>query len=566
MKRLLPPSDLFLACKRWSYRRRDGVLECRPDASGPQSKTWQTYWRYLESIAKLCRTCDKVWHSRMGRFMCRYLILILMLYACMWFGLAQAAQPPNIVIILADDLGYGDLGCYGHPSIRTPNLDRMAAEGMRFTDFYSAAEVCTPSRAALLTGRYPIRSGMCHDRFRVLRRDSAGGLPAEEDHARPGAQGARLRHGVHRQMASGQLREQSGASSAPARLRFLLRPAALQRHESHPAAPKGATRPAGPAGRVVGRAALSQRGADRAPGRPDHAHPPLHRGGGEVHPRTQGRAVLPLLRAHLSRTCRCSPRTHSAARAGAGSTATWWRRSTGASARCSTRCAAKAWTKNTLVFFTSDNGPWLTQGEAGGSAGLLRDGKGSTWEGGMREPGIAWWPGRIPAGVVTRELACTMDLFTTSLKLAGAECPNGSRDRRRGHAPDALRHGAEPARGVLLLPRHAALCRAQRAVQGALSSPNRPTARRSPRSTIRRCCSTWPTILPSGSTWPPIIPQYWLISPKKSSCTAPNWFPQSPNWWKSFRRRKRHEPFPNSVRPPAAVGSCHGASSICRAS
>jgi arylsulfatase A-like enzyme len=79
--------------------------------------------------------------------------------------------------------------------------------------------------------------------------------------------------------------------------------------------------------------------------------------------------------------------------------------------------------RNTLVFFTSDNGPWLTQGEAGGSAGPLRDGKGSTWEGGMREPGIAWWPGRVPAGVVTRELACTMDLFTTSLTLAGAEIP-----------------------------------------------------------------------------------------------------------------------------------------------
>ncbi len=81
---------------------------------------------------------------------------------------------------------------------------------------------------------------------------------------------------------------------------------------------------------------------------------------------------------------------------------------------------------NTLVFFTSDNGPWLIMREAGGSAGPLRDGKGSTWDGGMRVPGIAWMPGRIAGGQVQREFACMMDLFTTSLKLAGGEAP---RDR-----------------------------------------------------------------------------------------------------------------------------------------
>jgi len=79
--------------------------------------------------------------------------------------------------------------------------------------------------------------------------------------------------------------------------------------------------------------------------------------------------------------------------------------------------------ENTLVFFTSDNGPWLVKELAGGSAGLLREGKGSTWEGGMRVPGIAWWPGKIQAGSVTHELACSMDLFNTSLKLAGAPIP-----------------------------------------------------------------------------------------------------------------------------------------------
>ncbi|MFN5626769.1 MAG: sulfatase-like hydrolase/transferase, partial [Planctomyces sp.] len=108
-------------------------------------------------------------------------VLLLFLYSGVCGQcVVRATDRPNFVIIYADDLGYGDLSCYGHPSIRTPNLDRMAAEGMRFTEFYSAAEVCTPSRAALMTGRYPVRNGMCHDRFRVLRNNSAGGLPKGE--------------------------------------------------------------------------------------------------------------------------------------------------------------------------------------------------------------------------------------------------------------------------------------------------------------------------------------------------------------------------------------------------
>ncbi len=93
---------------------------------------------------------------------------------------AERADRPNVVIVFCDDLGYGDLGCYGHPTIRTPNLDRMAQEGQKWTNFYAAASVCTPSRAALLTGRLPIRNGMASDRRRVLFPDSAGGLPPDE--------------------------------------------------------------------------------------------------------------------------------------------------------------------------------------------------------------------------------------------------------------------------------------------------------------------------------------------------------------------------------------------------
>jgi len=79
--------------------------------------------------------------------------------------------------------------------------------------------------------------------------------------------------------------------------------------------------------------------------------------------------------------------------------------------------------KNTLVFFTSDNGPWLSQKLEGGSAGLLRGGKGTCWEGGMREPAIAWWPGTIEAGQVTSAVTTSMDLFTTSLMLGGTQPP-----------------------------------------------------------------------------------------------------------------------------------------------
>lgn len=112
-------------------------------------------------------------------------ISILLLFLIVTFSTSNgqthhvSTSRPNFIIIFADDLGYGDLGCYGHPTILTPNLDKMAAQGMRFTQFYLGAAVCTPSRAALLTGRLGVRTGMYGKRG-VLFPNSASGLPLKE--------------------------------------------------------------------------------------------------------------------------------------------------------------------------------------------------------------------------------------------------------------------------------------------------------------------------------------------------------------------------------------------------
>ena len=136
-------------------------------------------------------------------------------------------NPPNVVLIYADDLGYADLGCFGAKGIATPNLDRMAAEGMRFTDFYVAQAVCSASRAALLTGCYPNRVGI----LGALGPASQDRHPRRRDDARRGAQGARLRHGHLRQVAP---RPPPAVPADAARLRRLLRPALLERHVAEP--------------------------------------------------------------------------------------------------------------------------------------------------------------------------------------------------------------------------------------------------------------------------------------------------------------------------------------------
>ena len=332
------------------------------------------------------------------------------------FGLPSfAAQPssPNIVIILADDLGYGDLGCYGSPTIRTPHLDRMASTGLRFTDFYAAAEVCTPSRAALLTGRYPIRSGMCGSR-RVLFPDSKGGLPPRE-----------------RTIAEA-LREKGYATAHIGKWHLGI-------HEGSRPLDQGFDQSLGLpySNDMDGRADLPKGASGGATPPEDGWNVPLIRDGKVIEPQADQTTLTKRYTAEAVRFIAekksapfflyfahtfphvplfASREFKGRSRAGIYGDAVeeldW---SVG---RVLEALRREGLAERTLVFFTSDNGPWLTMGDRGGSAGLLRDGKGSTWEGGMRVPGIAWWPNHVKPGV-TSAPASTMDLFNTALALAG---------------------------------------------------------------------------------------------------------------------------------------------------
>jgi arylsulfatase A len=337
---------------------------------------------------------------------------------------APAPLKPNFVVIFADDLGYGDLGAFGHPVFRTPNLDRLAAEGQRWTQFYVAASVCTPSRAALLTGRYPIRSGMAGPR-RVLFPDSGGGLPTSEITIAEALAEAGYVSGAFGKWHLGHL-----PRYLPTRQGFFT-------YWGIPYSNDMDKVPGSPDHRAAARA------DPRWQADPDDYNVPI------VHDqvvverpadqytitRRYTEKAVEFIRSHrdepffvyLAHSMMHIPLFASEdfrGRSPAGSLygdaieeVDW---SVG---QIVVTLKELGLEKQTLVVFTSDNGPWLVFDTHGGTAGLLRGGKGDTFEGGMREPTVMWGPGHVAPGVV-RDMGSTLDLLPTFCALAGVDPPN----------------------------------------------------------------------------------------------------------------------------------------------
>ena len=314
------------------------------------------------------------------------------------WALAEAAgERPNFVVIFTDDQGYQDVGCFGAPKIKTPTLDRMAAEGMKFTDFYVAASVCSPSRAALLTGCYPSRTGVT----RVLFPRDKTGLKTE---TKTIAEVLKTRgyatacigkwHLGHKPPHLPTFRGFDSYFGIP--YSNDMRPTPLMRNTETVEEP-------------ANQATLTQRYTEEAVTflKANKAKPFF--------------LYLPHTMPHvpLAASERFKGKSARGLYGDVIEEIDW---STGEILKAIKELGIDS---RTLVIYTSDNGPWLSKKAHGGCSLPLRDGKFSTYEGGMRMPCIMRWPGKIPAGTLCSEMALTMDFLPTLAKLAGADLPAG---------------------------------------------------------------------------------------------------------------------------------------------
>lgn len=356
------------------------------------------------------------------------LLTLLAILGCQAVPTARdASRPPNIVLVFTDDQGYGDLSCYGHPTIHTPHVDALAAGGTKLTQFYVASPVCSPSRAALLTGCYPKRVGM---HKHVIFPDYDYGLHTDEI------------------TLADLLRGEGYATGCFGKWHLGHRPGLLPTDQGFdvfagvPYSNDMAQIHRGPDTKYKYRLPWMEQ-SEVVEWEPDQ----------RLLTRRATEAAVDFIDAHaeepffvyVPHSMPHIPLYASAEFEGNSPRGLYgdvieeidW--SVGQLAAALERHGL---TNDTLFLFTTDNGPWLPFKRDGGSAGLLRGGKGSNWEGGQRVPCVVSWPGTIPAGQVVRDVATTMDILPTVAAFAGAPLPGAILD---GHDVSDLLTGAPGA-------------------------------------------------------------------------------------------------------------------------
>ncbi|MCD7975600.1 MAG: sulfatase [Tannerellaceae bacterium] len=308
---------------------------------------------------------------------------------------AQNQEKPNIIFIYADDLGYGDLSCYGSKINRTPNLDKLASDGIRFTDFYSASSISSPSRAGLMTGRHPIRMGI----HGVFFSGSYTGMPQNEITMANALQEAGYYTGIVGKWHLGHMPE--------------YRPLQRGFHEyfgipySNDMNPSIYMENNEAGNRVVNQDSITYNYTQRAvrfieenKERPfflylahNMPHVPLG-----ASPAFKGRSPHGLYSDVIEEL-------------------DW------GIGEVLNKLDELGLDENTIVIFSSDNGPWLTEGPHGGKATPLFQGKGTSWEGGQRVPAIIRWKKEIKPGQVHTDMACMLDWFPTLVNIGGGKVP-----------------------------------------------------------------------------------------------------------------------------------------------
>ncbi|UZJ43983.1 sulfatase [Marinimicrobium sp. C6131] len=341
----------------------------------------------------------------------------------------KSSEKPNVVVIFTDDMGYGDAGFSGHPTIATPNLDELANEGQKWTSFYAAAPVCTPSRAALMTGRLPVRSGMASSKRRVLFPDSNGGIPQSEVTIAEALKSLGYKTGMVGKWHLGHLPEYLPTNNGfdswygiPYSNDMDLNIDLVKQVN----------------GEEWGFDTW-HKGEHWENPKPEYWQVPLMVGQNIVErapdqnllTKNYTEKAVEFIRnskdepffLYLAHSLPHVPLFASDDFDGESKRGLYgdvieeidW--SVGQVVKA---LKEEGVAENTLVVFTSDNGPWMLFDTQGGSPGLLRGEKGDTFEGGMRVPAVFWWPGKIHSGVVM-DIGSTLDLLPTVVSLAGGK-------------------------------------------------------------------------------------------------------------------------------------------------